>query len=150
MPTLLMLDQFLPYRLSYTSNLVSDTVARSYEALFGLKIPEWRLITVAAENDGITQQTISMRTRMDKVTVSRAAIALVERGLMQRVPNPDDKRSHLLVLTEAGRALYAEVAPRALSLEKALFADFDPQEMKRFVATLRRIDAAALAMEAAG
>ena len=149
MPTLLMLDQFLPYRLSYTSNLVSDMVARSYEALFGLKIPEWRLVAVGAENDGITQQTISVRTRMDKVTVSRAAIALAERGLMERVPNPDDKRSHLLVLTPAGHALYAEVAPRAIALEKALFADFDPQELKRFVATLRRIDAAALAMEAA-
>ena len=140
MPTALTLDNFLPYRLSYTSNLVSDVVAHSYDALFGLKIPEWRMIAVVAEHDGVTQQQI-------KVTVSRAAIALAERGLLDRKPNPADKRSHMLVLTAAGQSLYAEVAPRAQALEKALFAEFDPEDMALFVATLRRIDAAALAME---
>lgn len=105
------------------------------------------MIAVVAEHDGVTQQQISARTRMDKVTVSRAAIALAERGLLDRKPNPADKRSHMLVLTDAGQSLYAEVAPRAQALEKALFAAFDPQEMAMFVATLRRIDAAALAME---
>ena len=84
---LLQLDDFLPFRLSYTSNLVSERIARSYEALFGLKIPEWRLIAVIAEGKGNTQQEIGSRTRMDKVTVSRAAIALFERGLITRAPN---------------------------------------------------------------
>lgn len=148
MTTALTLDNFLPYRLSYTANLVSDVVARSYDALFGLKIPEWRLVAIAAEADGVTQQAISARSRMDKVTVSRAAIALVERGLLERVANPADKRSHLLVLTPAGRDLYAKVAPRAIKLERSLFVDFDPAELDRFMATLRRIDAAALELEA--
>ena len=144
----LSLDAFIPYRLSYSSNLVSDVVARAYDAQFGLTIPEWRMIAVTAENEGITQQAISTRTRMDKVTVSRAAIALAERGLMERAPNPADRRSHLLVLTAAGRALYAQVAPRALALEKAMFAQFDAADLARFVAMLHRIDAAALAVEA--
>ncbi|AUW58325.1 MarR family transcriptional regulator [Sphingobium sp. SCG-1] len=148
MATSLKLDNFVPYRLSYTSNLVSDVVAHSYDKLFGLKIPEWRMIAIVAESEGVTQQTISQRSRMDKVTVSRAAIALVSRDLVERVPNPADKRSHLLVLTDAGRALYADVAPRALALERSLFDSFDREELDRFVATLRRIDAAALALEA--
>ena len=109
----LVLDRFLPYRLSVTSNLVSDRIARSYEALFGLTIPEWRLVAVIAEVEAITQAEIGERTRMDKVTVSRAAIALVERGLLARAPNPGDKRSHHLSLTDAGRDLYASVAPKA-------------------------------------
>lgn len=149
MTAALRLDAFIPYRLSYTSNLVSDVVARAYDAQFGLKIPEWRMIAVTAENDGITQQAISARTRMDKVTVSRAAIALAERGLLARAPNPADKRSHLLVLTEAGQALYAQVAPRALALERDMFAQFDADELARFVAMLRRIDDAAQTLERA-
>ncbi len=144
---LLRLDEFLPYRLSFTSNLVSDTVAGTYIALFDLRIPEWRLVTVVAEEDGATQQAIGRRTRMDKVTVSRAAIALVERGLMARVPNPDDKRSHLLRLTETGWELYRAVAPKALELERRIFARFDRAELAAFTATLRKIDAAILAGE---
>ena len=136
----LVLDDFIPYRLSFTSNLVSDSIASAYETLFGLKIPEWRLIAVIAENDGVTQQEIGARTGMDKVVVSRAAIALVARDLLSRVENAADRRSHGLVLTPRGRSLYAEVAPKALELEQRVFGDFPPDELARFVAFLRRID----------
>lgn len=142
----LVLDEFIPFRLSVTSNLVSDTIARTYRALFGLSIPEWRLVAVVAETGGISQGAIGSRTRMDKVTVSRAAIALVERGLMEREGNPGDKRSHLLKLTRAGRELYAAIAPKALDLERRIFDRFGAQELEAFVAMLRRIDAAALEM----
>ena len=145
----LVLDDFLPYRLAYTSNLVSEAVARTYKALFGLTIPEWRLITHTAERGGVTQQEIVVRSRMDKVTVSRAAIALAERGLIARKPNAADKRSQILVLTAAGKQLYAEVAPKALELEEAIFGAFSADEKQALAATLRRIDEATLKLEAA-
>jgi DNA-binding MarR family transcriptional regulator len=146
----LILDDFIPYRLSVTSNLVSDTIAHTYEALFGLTIPEWRLVAVVAERDGITQQAIGATTRMDKVTVSRAAIALVDRGLLVRAANPDDRRSHLLRLTGAGRELYGAVAPQAIALERRIFSGFDPVEVAAFTRMLRRIETAALALDEPG
>lgn len=141
---LLALDEFLPFRLSFTSNLVSEAIARAYETLFGLSIPEWRLVAVIAENDGVTQQHIGARTRMDKVTVSRAAIALAERGLVVRAPNPVDKRSHLLRLTADGHQLYAQVVPKARELEARIFGGFDSQRLAEFTAMLREIDGIAL------
>ncbi len=141
--TTLKLDQFLPYRLSIASNRVSAAVASTYQALFGLKIPEWRLIAVIAEGAGATQQALGVATRMDKVTVSRAAATLVERGLVERRPNPGDQRSHLLILTATGRALYEDVAPKALELEAQVFAGFSPQEIATFAAMLERIEASA-------
>ena len=78
----LVLDDFIPYRLSVASNSVSDAIASAYEALFGLTIPEWRLVAVIAESEGITQQAIGAAPRLDKVTVSRAALAL-ERRLLE-------------------------------------------------------------------
>jgi DNA-binding MarR family transcriptional regulator len=143
----LVLDEFLPFRLSYTSNLVSDTIARTYQSLFGLSIPEWRLVAVVAETGGASQGAIAGRTRMDKVTVSRAAIALVERGLMAREGNPGDRRSHLLKLTLAGEELYRAVAPKALDLERRIFERFTRAELDGFVAMLRRIDAVTLGVE---
>ncbi|ATE66952.1 MarR family winged helix-turn-helix transcriptional regulator [Rhizorhabdus dicambivorans] len=140
----LTLDQFIPYRLSVTTNVVSDVIASAYEALFGLSIPEWRVIAVVAERDGVTQQGICTATRMDKVTVSRATIALVNRGLVIRAPNRADRRSRLLALTKAGRALYAEIAPKALEYEQRIFASFPPEELDRFIEMLRAIEAKAL------
>jgi len=148
--TQLKLDQFLPYRLSIASNRVSEAVATAYHALFGLRIPEWRLVAIIAESGGITQQALVSATRMDKVSVSRAAIALVDRGLVERKPNPGDQRSHLLSLTEAGRVLYESVAPKALDLEARVFAGFTADELGRFRSMLDRIENAAAALDPAG
>jgi DNA-binding MarR family transcriptional regulator len=147
MSAALVLDRFIPYRLSIASNLVSDAIASTYEALFALSVPEWRLIAVIAEAEPIAQAAIAQRTRMDKVTVSRAAIALVARGLLARDDNPADKRSHLLRLTGAGRTLYEAVAPKALELERLLFAAFPPSALRRFVTMLRRIEQCADEMQ---
>ncbi|WP_116089710.1 MarR family winged helix-turn-helix transcriptional regulator [Sphingomonas crusticola] len=142
----LRLDAFIPFRLSVTSNLVSETIASTYQALFGLTIPEWRLIAVIAEDEGTTQQQVGRRTRMDKVTVSRATIALVERGLVERRPHSSDRRSQSLHLTKSGRDLYAAIAPKALELERRIFADFAPEDVVAFSAMLLRVQQATLAV----
>jgi len=144
----LKLDDFLPYRLSIASNAVSDAVATAYRTLFGLRIPEWRLVAVLAEGGAMSQQALCGRTRMDKVTVSRAAIALAGRGLIVRTTNPGDQRSHLLTLSPDGRALYAQVAPKAIELEKRVFQGFTAGERAQLRAMLDRIEAAAEALEA--
>lgn len=147
MPTAaLSLEQFIPYRLSIASNAVSGLIATTYEALFGLRVPEWRLIAVLAEREAGTQQALGAATRMDKVTVSRAAHALVTRGLLERAPNVQDARSHLLRLSAAGWRLYREVAPKALEMEAALFSSFSAAERRALMTLLARIDDAATAM----
>jgi len=45
----LRLQNYLPYRLSVAANAVSKLIARAYEDRFDLKIPEWRLIAVLAD-----------------------------------------------------------------------------------------------------
>jgi DNA-binding MarR family transcriptional regulator len=141
----LALERFMPYRLSYTANLVSQAIAQQYGALFALSIPEWRVVAHVAEHSGITQQEIGLRTRMDKVTVSRATIALAARGLVSRSRNPVDRRARCLTLMPAGRRLYAAVAPKALELERAVFGRFSVREIATLTSLLKRIDAAALA-----
>ena len=133
----------MPYRLSYTANLVSQAIAEQYSVLFALSIPEWRVVAHVAEHSAITQQEIGLRTRMDKVTVSRATIALTMRGLISRTKNPLDRRSHCLLLTAAGERLYAAIAPKALELEQAVFGQFSGSEIATLTSLLKRIDHAA-------
>ncbi|WOK36363.1 MarR family winged helix-turn-helix transcriptional regulator [Sphingomonas sp. C3-2] len=142
-PSLLRLDHFLPYRLSVASNAVSGRIARTYRKRHNLKVTEWRLIAILAETPRLTPQMLTRKTRMDKINVSRAAKALIERGLVSASPNGEDGRSHFLSLTEAGRALYGAVAPEALAMEQLLLSTFTEEERAQFAALLRRIEAAA-------
>jgi DNA-binding MarR family transcriptional regulator len=141
----LSLERFMPYRLSYSANLVSEAIAQHYRVVFNLTIPEWRVVAHVAEQSGITQQEIGLRTRMDKVTVSRATIELAARGFVSRHKNPADRRSRLLTLTAAGRRLYGAIAPKALALERAVFGQFSAAEIAAFRSFLQRIDVAASA-----
>lgn len=139
----LVLDGYLPYRLSVASNAVSSVIARAYQTRFGLKVPEWRLITILAEAEDRTQLELVTLTAMDKVTVSRAAQGLVARGLAAQRADPRDGRARRLSLTEEGRRLYADVAPAALKLEQDMLAGFTAAEIESFQALLRRVEAAA-------
>ena len=135
---------FLPYQLSVTSNAVSSLIAERYRKRFALKIPEWRVMAVlGASGEGggsMTQRALTAATVMDKVAVNRAARVLEERGLVTRVPNPDDGRSHLLALTAEGRAIHAEVMPLARATERELLDGLAPHEeaqLRALLATLR-------------
>ena len=142
----LKLAAFVPYRLSIASNMVSDVIATAYRTLFGLSVAEWRLVTVLAERGQATQAVLASATRMDKLTVSRAAIALVDRNLVERAGNPKDKRSNILTLSADGRDLYAQVAPKALALEQQLLAGFSVEERETLLAMLARLEEAAARM----
>lgn len=138
----LRLDDFLPYRLSVATNAVSQVIARAYEAA-GLKTNEWRLVAVLAEDGELTQQAIVRRTKLDKVSVSRAAQGLETRGLVRRTPDPADARSLRLSLTAAGRKLHERVAPAALSLLRELVTGMEPEEVRALEKALRRIESRA-------
>lgn len=139
----LILDAFLPYRLSVASNAVSTRISNSYRRRFGLKVAEWRVLAILAESPRLAPQALVGATRMDKISISRAATALGERGLIAIQPNRDDRRSHFLALTDEGRALYAEIVPAALDLETRLLDSFSAEECAQLAALLRRIEAAA-------
>jgi DNA-binding MarR family transcriptional regulator len=143
------LAAFVPYQLSIASNAVSDRIAHQYQARFGLKIPEWRLMAVLGQRkpdgtcDPQTQRDLVGATRMDKVTVSRATAALVERGLVGRAPSASDGRSHLLTLTQPGRSLYAEIAPVALAMEAEILEGLSAKERTTLSDLLSRLREAA-------
>jgi DNA-binding MarR family transcriptional regulator len=145
-PSRLALEEYLPYRLSIASNAVSRLIARGYEDRFGLTIPEWRLIAVLAEAGGATQGALVARTGMDKVTLSRTARSLAKRRLVTRATRAEDRRSHVLALTDEGRALHAEIAPLALAYEAALIAGLAPGEVATLKRLLARLHTAAAAL----
>ena len=139
----LRLDQFIPYRLSVAANAVSTRISQSYRKRFKLKVPEWRLIAILAEQTRMTPQEIGRSGELDKITVSRAATTLIRRGLVMQDRNPEDGRSHYLLLTPQGRDLYEQVAPAAKALEAELLAGWSDDDRQNLATLLRRIEAAA-------
>ena len=133
------LQDFLPYQLSVASNAVSARIAEQYRCRFDLKMTEWRIMAVLGDGGGPTQRQLVDLTLLDKVAVNRACKTLTDRGLIERKPNSDDGRSHLLGLTEEGRAIHAQIMPLARRIERELFEDFSASERQQLQGFLQRL-----------
>jgi DNA-binding MarR family transcriptional regulator len=98
------------------------------------------LLAILSEGQPLSQQTLVSRTAMDKVTVSRAAQALITRGLVQSKPSDKDRRAVELSLTEAGVSVVQDVAPVALAFEKSLIEAIGGPAAERLDLMLRKLE----------
>lgn len=139
----LSLAEFLPYRLSILAESVSRAFARHYEQRFGITVPEWRVMAVLGERSRQTTQEVIVRTRMDRVKVSRAAIRLEDKGLIARAPRPGDQRAYDLRLSRRGLAVYRQIVPLAHALQAELLRNLGADEARGFDVVLGRLLACA-------
>jgi DNA-binding MarR family transcriptional regulator len=135
----LILEDFLPYRLSITSHTVSTNIARVYEKRFGVSIPEWRVIAVLGRFPGLSAVEVADRTLMDKVAVSRAVTKLIKNGRIDREFADADRRRSILNLSEEGQKVHNEIAPLALEFEQELVQDISGEDYDKFNSTLEQL-----------
>ncbi len=152
----LVLERFLPYRLSLLANTVSRSLAGIYAHRHRLSIAEWRVMAVLGDEPEsapattpattpapITAAAICVRTAMDKVRVSRAVRGLTAKGHLVRRTDPDDRRRILLHLSAGGLAVYREIVPRARAAEAELLNALSPAEAAQLDALLTKRQAEA-------
>ena len=135
------LDRFMPYRLSVLTNRVSSAIARHYSERFNLSIPEWRVIAVLGQNPGLSAREVAERTAMDKVQVSRAVASLLAAKRLTKAAHVSDGRVAHLSLSAKGRAIYEEVVPLALGLEKRLLSVLTASERDMLDRLLTKLSA---------
>ena len=135
----LILEDFLPYRLSILSNTVSSTIATAYNKRFGLSIPEWRVIAVLGRFPGLSAVEVAERTLMDKVAVSRAVTKLINSGRVDRQIADADRRRSILRLSTEGRQVHDEIAPLALKFEEDLLHGLSEDEIRTLSVIMERL-----------
>jgi DNA-binding MarR family transcriptional regulator len=140
----LRLDRFIPYRLSVLAARVTGRLAREYESVVGLQLPEARVMTVLGFFKPISSNAIVQHTSMDKATVSRAVARLIRLGMITRKPDPRDRRLLVLGFTPRGQRVYARLTKLARGWESWFLDELTPVERTRLERTLallsRRLD----------
>jgi DNA-binding MarR family transcriptional regulator len=135
------LFKFAPFRLNRLAAEVSAALSSEYQERYGLDIPEWRVLaTLGFRDDACSAQYISHCTRTHKSTISRAVTALMERRLIERVENEDDRREFRLRLTRKGKTLYEALIPRLLRKEQEILSCLSAKERKDFANLLGKIE----------
>ncbi len=135
------LFKFVPFRLNRLAAEVSAALSLEYRERYGLDIPEWRVLaTLGFRKDACSAQYISQCTRTHKSSISRAVTALLQRKMIERVENEQDRREFRLRLTKQGRALYEELIPRLLRKEREIMSCLSVQERKALGELLGKVE----------
>jgi MarR family transcriptional regulator, 2-MHQ and catechol-resistance regulon repressor len=101
------------------------------------------LAVIEGADEPLTPSEISDRTLISSATMTSALDRLERQGLVRRLPNPEDRRSVLVEVTEAGRALCDRFLPGISALQVAVMSDLDPAERDQLLDLLAKVLAGA-------
>lgn len=133
------LKTFVPYQLVVLASYVGSQLLRAYSR-HGISVPEWRVIvTIAARAAPVIANEIVLLVQLDEITVHRAVISLIKRGLVRRTIDTEDRRRKLLHLTPSGKATFRAIVPVAREFEDWMLAKLPQNERKDFVRALREL-----------
>lgn len=101
------------------------------------------LVLNAAPDRLLRMSELGSRAVISREQVSRVVTELQKAGLVERRPNPDDKRSSFAAITPAGRARLRAAAPAYLAaIEKHFTGHLTEREVAVIVKGLGRVLAA--------
>ena len=95
------LERTFTYRLHKLSKLTERLTQRGFEQESGLPAHEARCLTAIGSYAPLSVVDLAQCANLDKAQASRAAQALMQKGLVSKKVSPHDKRVLVLNLTEA-------------------------------------------------
>jgi DNA-binding MarR family transcriptional regulator len=121
------LTAHIGYWLRMVSNAVSQDFARKV-AGEGVTVAEWTFLRALYDTEAMAPSALADRMGMTRGAISKLADRLVEKGLIDRVDNLDDRRAHTLSLIAAGRAKVPVLAALADSNDAEYFSVLSAEE----------------------
>lgn len=112
---------------------------RSALAEFELTQRTFSVLSVVAENPGISQSEISRALEIERSGTVVIVDELEGRGLIQREKVPGDRRAYALSTTDDGLALHSDALARLQTCEDTIFGTFTAGQREELRALLSQL-----------
>lgn len=136
------LTEHMGWLMSRASHALGAALAEGLAPL-GLNLRDYTVLIAAQratiEGAARTQLALAQAARLDKSTMVVALDALEAEGLVERRPDPRDRRARIVVPTDAGHELLARAEVVVLGVENKMLADLDPEEREVLRGFLTRL-----------
>ncbi len=132
------LTELLGYHLRCANVAVFQHFNKTLGA-HGISPPQFGTLLLIEANPGVSQSSVAEALRFDRSTLVQIIDRLERRDLVRRRPSAQDRRSHALVLTEAGTALLAELKALSDEHEATVAQPLGDTERRTLMALLERL-----------
>ena len=105
----------------------------------GIDDTDFRILEVLLNKGPLPVNTIGPKVHLTPGSISTAVDRLVERGLVSRVEDPEDRRVRIVSLTPKGKRLIAPFFRKHSAEIRKVFADASPKELRALETTLKKI-----------
>jgi MarR family transcriptional regulator, lower aerobic nicotinate degradation pathway regulator len=105
---------------------------------FDLTPVQFSVLAALSETNPLDQIRLGGVVALDRTTISLVVRKLEERGLVVREVSQKDRRSKLISLTKAGRALAEAALPSVRAIQDKILAPLTEDEQEMFMALLQK------------
>jgi len=132
------LDDALGFAINLTGRALTRLLMSAF-APYDVTPEQWSILKRLEEGDGITIKELSKRVGKDQANVTRISDLLQRKELIKRKPNPEDKRSSLVCLTEEGRRIIQLLDPIDEQVHQIALKGLTESEIEMVTQLLSRI-----------
>lgn len=104
---------------------------------FKMTPSQYGALRVLAAHPGIDQIALGRLTGLDRSTVGLVIKLLLQRGMVERAVNPDDKRRMILRLSAEGEGILAAMGPAAQRAQERVLSVLPRERRAEFLGLLR-------------
>ncbi|HTB77657.1 MAG TPA: MarR family transcriptional regulator [Polyangiaceae bacterium] len=123
-------------------NLASRTIVRVLDARLrphGFATSYLPVLRALAKGGSLSQKDLARLARVEQPTMAEMLARMERDGLVQREPNPDDKRGSLTSLTRSARSRFPKARETIVEGEREAMAGFSDQEKALLLELLQRV-----------
>ena len=112
------------------------SVAQAELAPLGLTLPQYSVLSVADAEPGLSGAELARDSMLTPQTTNEIVTLLIKAGLLERRPDPRDKRLRRMFVTAAGRDVVAHAREVVYAVERRMTASLDDTDLARLRAWL--------------
>ena len=126
-------------QLLFVATQAAQALATEQLRPLGLSARGWGVLSTLAESGPLTQIELATALAIDRTAMVYLLDELEQSGLVERVRNPDDRRSFLIHLTGEGQRTQRKAATALAGAADTLLRPLDPEERGLLRTLLTRI-----------
>lgn len=104
-----------------------------------LTLDQYEVLWILLNHDGLYQRQLGQILLKDRPNTTRLVNILCEKGLVERREDADNKRKHMVYITNAGKDKVNDLAPLKEGLVNKVLKGITKEELDVTLATLEKI-----------
>lgn len=128
----------LPFEIAETAHGMRRAFDRRASSL-GVTRAQWKVLFSLTRTPGLRQVELAEKLDVEPITLSRIIDRLEEAALVERAPDPADRRAWRLQVTEKAKPLVAKLKDLGSELVDEAFDGIERSELERVRSVLAQV-----------